>query len=716
MPALSRRRMLQALGWSAAGIVVMGGSVAAAFPVLPYRGAPTEADAAAWLSLRPDGTVEIWSPRVEIGQGIAVALRQIVAEETGLPLDRVRTVSPDTALIPLARATVGSDSIRDFGPLLARAAAALANEMRLRAAARLDVSVDSVMADEKGLRAGGRSVSYAGLAGDDLLVVNEQALAAAQPRALSPGTPKRTIGRAATDGALVDIVTGGEPVFVDDVRLPGMLFGAVIRADRIGGEVAAIDDSACHAVSGYVGLFRDSGFAGIVAETRGALLRARDALEVRESGPGDYDDAAIVAAMNVDVGLAEGPLQHVLLDDAMDPGADWDIDLHLEVPMAAHAAMEARTAVAMFDDAGRLEIWTGSQDVFFARDHVANEMGIDRDDVTVHGMRVGGAFGGRTICNVELEAARLAKVTGRPVKVQWSRREEFAAAFHRPPSCHRIRARLADDGSIAEWWHAFRSGHVIFTSAAMGPLLRFATSFVADPGVARGSLPPYAARRARVEFDDVRMPVPTGPWRGLGAAPNSWAIETAIDALARSAGRDPVDFRMSAIAADKPRLMAVLREVAGLADWKQRVSTPRRGYGVACGIYKEMSYAAVIAEVTMQNEGTATVSHLWCAHDCGLVINPDRVRAQIEGNLVWGIGMVLRERLGVEAGRITADSQSDYALPRYADVPDIDISLIGGENAPTGAGETAIVAAGGAVANAIAAATGKAVIRLPYVV
>jgi CO/xanthine dehydrogenase Mo-binding subunit len=435
---------------------------------------------------------------------------------------------------------------------------------------------------------------------------------------------------------------------------------------------------------------------------------------VKEKAAAGFDEGALAKAINVNAALAPGGLEHVPEGGDMDPSEDFDVDLVLDVPLAAHVPMEPRTAVARFDGESKLEVWTGSQDVFLARSVLSDEMHLSEDDVTVHGMRTGGAFGGKTMCFVELEAARLARAAGRPVKIQWSRRDEFAAAFHRPPSQHRIRARIGADGRLDAWWHAFRSGHVIFSSAFMGRFLQFATSFVADIGVKRGSLPPYAAARKRIEFEDVRLPIPTGPWRGLGAGPNTWAIETAMDALARKAGRDPLAFRLDVLANDNPRLAGVLKEVAARSGWPTRRTNAKRGYGVACGIYKGVTYAAVVAEVMIEKSDPPRVTHLWCAHDCGLVINLDQVRAQIEGNLVWGLGMVLHEKLEVGEGRIEAESHADYALPRFSDVPDIETTLIGGEHPPSGAGEAAIIASGAAITNAIAALTGETVTRLPY--
>ncbi|MGO4832419.1 xanthine dehydrogenase family protein molybdopterin-binding subunit, partial [Rhizobiaceae sp. 2RAB30] len=385
----------------------------------------------------------------------------------------------------------------------------------------------------------------------------------------------------------------------------------------------------------------------------------------------------------------------------------------LSVPLAAHASIEPRTAVANFTNDGGLEVWTGTQDPFFVRNSLADAFGLDRDKVIVRAMRIGGGFGARTIVAAEMDAARLARLSGRPVKVQWSRREEFRAGFHRPPSSHRIRAAADDDGRITRWRHSFRSGHVIFTSAAMGPGLQFATSFVPDPGVSRGSVPPYAADSARVEFEDVRIPVKTGPWRGLGAAANHWGVETAIDALARAKGIDPLVMRLATIAPERPRLRAVVEAVSEMANWASRpVDSADEGWGLACGIYKEMSFAAAVARV-IRTKGGYRVTGLWCAHDCGLVVNPDQVRAQVEGNLVWGIGMALKEELLVDGGRISPESFFDYPLPVLSDVPHIEIRLIEGSAQPTGAGETAIVCGPAAITNAIAAMTRKTVTTLP---
>ena len=694
--AISRRSILKALGWTGVGLVVVAGSgyALSPLPALPHRGAPTRRDAVAWLRVTPNGSIEVVMPRAEIGQGIAVAFRQIVAEETGFPLDRVIAVHPRTDLLPPARATVGSDSVKDFGPVLARAAAAL-----------------SAMLSREGVLDGQAPARWwAELAARPRLIDAASVDKVTETKSFKRSM-KQVVGTPQPTDAMRAIVTGEAPLYADDVRRPGMVYGAALRAPRLGAALASATERLSQQVTGFLGLHSAGERVFLAAETRGALERALAAVTSEWTG-GLEGSPDMLERVDVDKGLARGSLEHVEAKAAIENGDRFDVDLRLDVPMAAHAPMEHRTAVAEFAN-DKLTVWTGTQDVTYVRNVLAKEFRMAIDNVIVIGCRVGGGFGGKTVCNVELEAALLARALKRPVKVQWTRADEFRETFHRPPSSHRIRAKLTPDGMLDVWHHAFRSGHVIFTSAAMGPMLQFATSFIGDPGVVRGAIPPYGSSISRVEFEDVRLPVHTGPWRGLGAAPNVWAIETAINELARKRGEDPVAFRRRIIMSRWPRLVRALDRVARLSDWSNRRSTPDRGYGVACGIYKEMSYAAVVAEVSRAGD-EIQVTRLWCAHDCGMMINPDQVKAQVEGNLVWGIGMALREELTLTDGHIKQSSLVDYRVPRFSDVPDMVISLIDEGEAPSGSGETVIVAATPAITNAISAMTGKAVTRLPW--
>jgi isoquinoline 1-oxidoreductase beta subunit len=320
---------------------------------------------------------------------------------------------------------------------------------------------------------------------------------------------------------------------------------------------------------------------------------------------------------------------------------------------------------------------------------------------------VGGAFGGKTISTVELQAAVLACELKMPVKVQWTRAQEFLQAFHRPPSSHRVRARLKN-GRLEHWSHDFASSHILFTGAVVPAWMQKFTDFMGDDGVARGATLPYKLQASRIGFDLVRLPVHTGPWRGLGAGPNAFVIESAIDECARIAAVDPVAFRIQHI--EESRLRRVLEQAVATAPPIPTVTKGMLyGRGVACGIYKKTSFAAVLADVEVHPEsGAVRVLQMHCAHDCGSVINPDQVRAQCEGNLVWGLGMVLTERW-------TADTRNfgESPIPRITQVPKLSVHLVDHGEPSSGAGETAIVASGAAIANAIRGVTGWRLKKLP---
>ena len=650
-------------------------------PVIPKRPDPTPEAALGWIRY-VDGRYVLSLPRAEIGQNIATALKQVACDELGVGWDEVDLHLPATIDIAHARATVGSDSVKDYALPLAQACATL------------------------------REAVAAGQT-DGVLTAEPRPIGAL--RAFAAGA--RHVGKPMPIEQ-ADAIVRGAPVYAADIRRPGMAYGRVLRAPatpEFTSSPAGWNAAAARAQPDFVALVEDpllrqgeSIGLGIVAETPGALDRIADALDIRWRIDGNVDQVEIDERIDIDRRLTKGSLSYDLVDEPVDRDGPWDVDLRLDVPPAAHAPIEPRAAVAEFGDAG-LQMWIGSQDIFYVRDVMARRFGLDDEQVAVHGRRVGGAFGGKTICTVELEAAVLARAAARPVKVQWTRDQEYRQGFHRPPSSHRIRARVRD-GRIEDWWHGFACSHIIFTNAGLPPWLQRMTDFIGDRGVARGAIPPYRMTQRRIEHDLERLPILTGPWRGLGAGPNVTAIECAMDECARQACMDPVAFRLAHI--EDPRLAGVLRRVAATAGWDESRSPPWKGRGVACGIYKEMSYAAVVADVAV-DDGAVAVTRLWCAHDCGRVINPDQVRAQCEGNLVWGLGMALTDKLPVADGGVAAASFADAPIPRFDQVPPMEIVLVDNGEPPTGAGETAIVATTGAILNAIRDATGVRPTRLP---
>lgn len=687
--ALSRRRLLQ-MGAAGLTVAVVPSLTGCALPVIPKRPQPSLQDALGWVR-HVDGRTTLVIPRVEMGQNILTALKQIVCLEMGVAWDTVDAQLHSTSTIGRVRATVGSDSVKDFALPLAQACATL------------------------------RDALTSGQTRGQLTVV-ERPLD--QLRFLQARSPLRTGPHLPMEQAKA--IVRGEPLYVADVRRPGMLFGRVLRAPvspELRSRPSAMNEAAGRAIPGFVALVRDSILTmsnsegvGIVARTPGALDRVEQALAIVWQVDGAFGQDTIDDAIDIDHRLADKARRsHQVHDEKIREEGVWDVDLRFDIPLAAHAAIEPRAAVAEFDAQGHLQLWVGSQDVFYQRDVMAKRLGLTEDQVQVHGQRVGGAFGGKTICTVELEAAVLARAAKAPVKVQWSRAQEFKHGFHRPPSSHRLRARL-HNGRLQDWWHSFASSHILLTSAAAPPWLQLVTHVIGDMGVARGATLPYRARARRSEFDLERLPVHTGPWRGLGAGPNVFAIESTVDECARAAGADPVQFRLDHIA--DQRLAAVLKQAADAARWNEPPRPPvpstKRGRGVACGIYKEKSYAAVVADVQVDPAtGQVSVLQMWCAHDCGHVINADQVRAQCEGNLVWGLGMTLIEHLPVGASEVAAMNFSDSPIPRMGEVPPMHVLLVDSMEPPTGAGETAIVASAAAIANAIRDAAGVRPTRLP---
>jgi isoquinoline 1-oxidoreductase subunit beta len=678
--ALSRRGWLQLSGVGLTVALFSG----CALPVIPKRPQPSLDDALGWIRHEGQGRYTLWLPRVEMGQGILTGLKQIACAELGVGWDAVAAKLPGTRDIARVKATVGSDSIKDYALPLAQACALLRE-----------------------------AVARGGFA----------APADPPPALRWPAADRPDLKRPPLEQG--EAIVTGRPLFVADVRRPGMVFGRVLHAPQSPEFASAprvFDEAAARAQPGFVALVHDGllelGRArglGIVAATPGALDRIERALAVQWQ----VDTRAAAAdwrpLLDIDARIAGGArLPHAVHDDAVPAAGGWDLDLRFDIPPAAHAALEPRAAVAEFGADGRLQLWVGSQDVFYQRDVVARRLGLNDDEITVQAHRAGGAFGAKTLCTVELEAAVLARAVGRPVKVQWTRAQEFRQGFHRAPSSHRVRVRLKD-GRLQHWWHGFVSAHILFTNAAMPAWMQGVSRFVGDAGAARGAKLPYRTAARETRFALQRLPVLAGPWRGLGAGPNHFVIESVIDECARLAGQDPLAFRLAHI--EDARLARVLQRVAMAARWGEPAAPSpgeRVGRGLACGIYKEMSYAAVVADVAVAADGTARVLRLWCAHDCGRIINAEQVKAQCEGNLVWGLGMVLVEQLLFDGGNVVAASFADSPIPRWGDIPVMHIELVDAGEAPTGAGETAIVAASGAVANALRAASGVRVLCPPY--
>lgn len=678
--SLSRRALLATAGGITVSFGLGGCSL---IPPIPKRPAPTLDDAVGWIHRTPDGRFVLWCPRVEMGQNVLGGLRRIAALELGVGEESIDVRIPGTSDIGRVKGTVGSDSVRELLVPLATACARLRDAMKAQ-----------------------------GVEPSPLRAVS----ALRQPAGWAPVAQPQ-------HHALVT----GAPVFAADVRLSGMLHATVLRPpwrEELGVALEGWDREAVQAVPGFVAQLTLPGIDGpvLVGHHPQALFAMRTAAAVRWKKPIHTPDPERM--VDIDAVLARGRFTK---DSGNVQEGPWTVDLRLDVPMAAHAAIEPRCAVARFtsgpDGEEMLDLWCATQDPFFIRDVMARDHGLPLERITVHNQRLGGGFGGRTVALIEREAAYVARAMKAPVKLQWTREDEFTGGFHRPPSSHRVKVRVGVDGLISDWWHALSSSHVIFTSAGMPPWMQTFTDFVGDTGTSRGQHAPYAFTRQRRSMQLTRVPLATGPWRGLGAGPNVLAIEAAMDAAARASRQDPVAFRLRHLAhapagehlADPSRLSAVLQRAADLA----KRSSPRKaqagervGRGVACGVYKGLSVVAAVAEVVITPD-RIRVTRLWCSHDCGAMVDPRSVRAQVEGNLVWSLSLVLFDHLSAPEARAAQTGLADYPLPRITDMPTFDIDLVPSDKPPSGAGEAAIVAGAGAIYNALVAASGKQPTRLP---
>lgn len=736
--AVSRRTFLAATGVSVSFLV--GCSL---IPPIPKRPNPTDDDALGWISLTPAGQWLLYSPRMEMGQNILTALREIAATELGLVANAIEVRLPTTAQIGRVKATVGSDSVRELCLPLARACYTLRAAVLQRAAERLPNSQaqDLTFQGDGVVASAGARVALRDLAAPAL-----QLKAAPTPQeALRFFKAPAADANSTKPFAYMDAILRGQALYAGDVRLPGMVFAAVLRspwADAASAPSTLVqwNELAVRAVPGFLAIVQHPLLAGpaLVATRMPALEVMRQAAAAQWSEPAmaQPDPMRLV---DVDVALSKGSFTKSK-GSVRTPPDKWSINMRLDVPMASHACVEPRCAVVQPTPSGGLEAWCGTQDHFYVRDVLARDHGLALEAVIVHAMRIGGSFGGKTIATVEREAAIIAKQLGKPVKVQWSRTDEFQAAFHRQPASQRIRAQLDDQGRISDWRHTLSTSHVLFTNAVLPPWLQKITQLIGDDGAARGQQPVYGFTRQQLDLQLTRLPVLTGPWRGLGAGPNVLAIEMAMDAAARLVKADPIEFRLQHLktsqagnpAGDAQRVVQCLESLKVLMRNKpivdqrgavagiQNAATPSnfQAQGIAAGCYKGLSYAAAAAEVSITLTAQKTLQSvrllkLWCTHDCGMMVDPHSVRAMVEGNLVWSVGMVLTEQLDAPRGTAVQTSFDQYTIARITDMCPLEIELIASKQPPSGAGETAIVAGAGAIANAVTRALLQAGLPAP---
>jgi len=681
----------------------------------------------AWLRVDPNGTVTIFTGKIELGQGIGTALSQIAADELDVDLKRLDVVHGDTARTPDEGQTAGSLSVEQSGTALRFACAEARGILLTAAAAKLGVpAADLSVRDGTIGASGGGRVTYWDLAGDADL--GREATAKATPK---PPSEHTWVGKSVRRRDIPKKFTGGA-VYVQDVRLPGMVFGRVVRPPSPGAELASVDEARVRSLPGVVAVVRDGSFLAVAAAREEQAIRAREALKQSarwketESLPPSGD------ALYRDLMARPAPAQTVIEKTAPAAAAAVKtLDALYTRPYQCHGSIGPSCAVAQWQD-GRLTVWTHSQGVFPLRGDLAKAFGVEAKDIRCIHAEGAGCYGHNGADDVALDAALLARATGgRPVKLQWMRDDEFMWEPYGSAMVMKLSGGIDAQGNVVAWshevWshpHSTRPGsssgvNLLAARHLARPSAPVLPADVPQPagGSDRNAIPLYDFGSVKVVKHYVaQAPLRTSALRTLGGYANVFALESFVDELAAAAGADPVEFRLRHTT--DPRARAVIEAAAQHASWKPGATGDgARGRGVAFARYKNLAcYCAMVADVAVDRAwGRVRVTRVVAAVDAGQIVNPDGVVNQIEGGIIQSASWTLKESVRFDRTRVTTRSWADYPIVRFDEVPEVEVVLL---NRPSerflGVGEGAQGPAAAAIANAITHATGRRLRALPF--
>ncbi|MBI4767377.1 MAG: xanthine dehydrogenase family protein molybdopterin-binding subunit [Deltaproteobacteria bacterium] len=687
--SLSRREFLKAVG---GGIIIFftAGELPAQegsrrFP--GWQSLPTDFNA--FLRIGANGRVSCFTGKIEMGQGIATSLAQMLADELDVSVEQVDMVMGDTDQCPWDMGTWGSLSTRVFGPPLRQAGAEARSVLLELAAEHLKVPADQLVIKEGTVTSRQdktKHITYARLCEGKYIRRHSQT----KPSPKQPGEFK-LMGKSLNRLDSRDKVTG-EAKFTGDIRLPGMLYAKILRPPAHGAALKKIDSSALKNNKEILGV-QDNNLVAVlhslpdVAENALSLIKAEF-----EGPPNPIDNSTIFSHLlqtapkkgevfgqkgNLEQGqaLASQIFEHTYYDHYV-----------------AHSAMETHTALARMEG-DKLTLWASTQNPFGIKEEVALALNLPPQKVRVITPFVGGGFGGKTFNQQAVEAAQLAQKTGKPVQVMWSRKEEFFYDTFRPAAIVRIRSGLTETGRIAFWeydtYYAGRGVQQIYNVAHYRE-----TAY-------GGWMTPAAGGQL----------FRTGAWRAPGNPTNTFARESQIDIMAAKIGADPLEFRIQNI--NDKRMLATLQAAADRFGWKKVVSPSRQGQGLACST-DAGTYVATMAEVEVdRTSGKVRVKRLICAQDMGLVINPEGARIQMEGCLTMGLGYALSEKVEFKGRKVLTQNFDTYDIPRFSMLPKIETVLVENRDLPPqGGGEPAVTCVGASIANAIFDATGARLFQM----
>ncbi|MCY2954684.1 MAG: molybdopterin-dependent oxidoreductase [Planctomycetota bacterium] len=679
---ISRRDFVQMLG---AGLLI-----AVSAPVVSAQrggrggGGGRARSISARLHVGIDGTISVMTGKIEQGQGARAEITAAAAEELGVAASRLNLIMGDTSLVPDDGPTVGSMTTPLTIPPVRQAAAAARTLLIGLAAQKWGVDRAALQVSDGKIThaASNRTLTYADLARTEDL-----------PKAFAQAAPADVTVRVVKDWKVLgtplprpngrDLVTGAHR-FPSDIIRPGMLYGKVLRAPAYGVKLISVDLAPAKAMKDVV-VVQEGSFVGVAART--TLVAERAIEEIAKTA--QWETSPQPSSTEI-----FGYLKRRAQNQPANPFADElakaakVLKATYNVAYIQHTPMETRSAVAEWAD-GKLTVWTGTQNPFGWHSQLVQAFGLATDAVRLLVPDFGGGFGGKSQGEVHVEAARLAKAAGKPVCVKWTRAEEFTWAYFRPAAVIEIEAGLDPKGVLTSW-------HFVNINAG-------------SPGIET----PYRAGRAQSRSVNTNSPLRQGSYRALASTGNNFARECFMDELAAAAGADPLEFRLAHL--DNPRIRAVLEAATQRFDWKNRVErkSPTVGVGLACGTEKN-SVVAACAEIALDEAGKMTVCRVCEAFECGKILNPVNLMSQVQGCIIMGMGAALREEMRFANGKILNASFGSYEVPRFDDVPELDIQLLDRPDMnAVGGGETPIIAIAPAIANAVYHATGKRVRALP---
>ncbi len=683
---LKRRGFMQLLG---AGLLIAASTAPALAQPAGRRGGFGGSGArsvSARIHLGKDGSITVLTGKVEAGQGARAELTQAAAEELRVPVTSIQLIMADTSLVPDDGITAGSGSSPRTVPAVRQGAAAARQLLLEFACKQWNVEANTCeVRDGKAMHvATKRSLSYADLAGnEEASKTFDQAIPSEV--SLTPVKEWKVLGKASSRANGRALVTGAHK-YPSDISRPGMLYGKILRPPSYGAKLISVDLGPAKAMKD-VAAIQDEQFVGVAApstlEAERALAAVAETAKWEQPAHPSSTSLYDYLKQHAQGGVPPNPFADELA------AAKQVLRQDYHVAYVQHAPLEPRAAVAEWTD-GKLTVWGGTQNPFGHRSELARAFHLAAEDVHVIVPDFGGGFGGKHTGEASVEAARLAKAAGKPVSLRWTREEEFTWAYFRPAAVIQAEAGLDSRGMITSWH---------FLNINSGPS-------------AAGT--PYRIEKRQSKFISSTPPLRHGSYRALAATANTFARECFMDELAAAAKADPLEFRLSHL--ENARLRAVLEAAAKRFDWKSRVAKtkPGAGVGLACGTEKG-SYVAACVEVEIDRaQKEIKVRHVCEVFECGAILNPDNLLNQVQGAIIMGLGPALREEMQFENGKLLTASFRKCQVPRFDDVPELDVYLLDRPDlASAGAGETPIIAIAPAIANALFHATGSRVRSMP---